>query len=870
MHPNRNKNLRRRNYYNYSRFDRLKHWAGSLTFSNKLLLSAVLAFVFACITAFAVFNISSNSTIRPTISSEYYQTYANYQQSRLTLDDYANALLQLPGSPPLGNAISADKTSDTAPKPDNPSKPNTTNNLSQLPQVVLPRRPTGEISTNGAQLADKDGTRYFIAGVNYEGHTDRAWKMWDKGMFDPALIDSDFALAAAGGYNTLRIFVRDSLRDDLALDNFSKLDKVVELSERYGLRLLITFADYDEANLTKLMAIDTAVAKHYANSPVVLGYDLKNEPQFADIAAAIYPAGVTPLLQTDALIKSYGERVSRAESERWRTIGTIPAFLDPTHAYFYANAYTLYQEYLGASDLWVTSHEGKSVVDFPNAPEAGKWQGFLNALNATLQSWIDVRQNAIRAGEGDKTHKPITIGFDRLPLAALSAQNSLGFVSLHRYTGEGYRGLKATLDILDSLHRTFGGKPLTLEEFGYSNNHGSHAIDAPVSMQITAQAETAIWLHLYSQGFGGGFKWMLTNYPPGYTPEQNNFGLLDDQTRPKPAYYAARAVMAHTLINQNPEGGFTNLDELPGNAVGYNFTSPNAVFSDADNFSNNRLSFQQVGHDPWGVWWPANGLGWIYISSTNVGQLNLNLKSFFPAYNYNSSQPPTLRSSSNVGLTLDFAGDNISFQTAPGAFYVLSVPASATPFAHAEALGGPASLYFPETNHNLSNAFKNYWQQQGGVNIFGFPISEEFHEAGHTVQYFERARFEYHPELAGTDLVIQLGLLGKQATDTLVAKTPLQNVPTPQTNRKLYFTQTSHTLANGFKAYWEQHGGLKQFGYPISEEFQEVNALDGKTYIVQYFERARFEYRAELKGTTQEIQLGLLGLELVKRRGWLS
>ena len=44
-----------------------------------------------------------------------------------------------------------------------------------------------------------------------------------------------------------------------------------------------------------------------------------------------------------------------------------------------------------------------------------------------------------------------------------------------------------------------------------------------------------------------------------------------------------------------------------------------------------------------------------------------------------------------------------------------------------------------------------------------------------------------------------------------------------------------------FRAYWESHGGLAQQGYPISDEFTEVSALNGKPYTVQYFERAVFE-----------------------------
>jgi glucose/arabinose dehydrogenase len=48
----------------------------------------------------------------------------------------------------------------------------------------------------------------------------------------------------------------------------------------------------------------------------------------------------------------------------------------------------------------------------------------------------------------------------------------------------------------------------------------------------------------------------------------------------------------------------------------------------------------------------------------------------------------------------------------------------------------------------------------------------------------------------------------------------------------------------------------------LSEEFEEKNPTDGKTYIVQYFERNRFEYHPENKGTPYEVLLGLLGTQL--------
>lgn len=79
---------------------------------------------------------------------------------------------------------------------------------------------------------------------------------------------------------------------------------------------------------------------------------------------------------------------------------------------------------------------------------------------------------------------------------------------------------------------------------------------------------------------------------------------------------------------------------------------------------------------------------------------------------------------------------------------------------------------------------------------------------------------------------------------------------------RLYFPQTGHSLSLGFKAYWEAHGGLAVFGYPISEEFTERNPDTGQLTTVQYFERERFEYHPELKGTPAVISLGRLGVEL--------
>jgi len=90
--------------------------------------------------------------------------------------------------------------------------------------------------------------------------------------------------------------------------------------------------------------------------------------------------------------------------------------------------------------------------------------------------------------------------------------------------------------------------------------------------------------------------------------------------------------------------------------------------------------------------------------------------------------------------------------------------------------------------------------------------------------------------------------------------------PGPDTPTRVYFAATGHTLQGEFYKCWNSHGGLWLFGYPLSEEYQEVSPTDGKVYTVQYFERQRFEYHPEYAGTPNAVLLGLLGNDMVKGR----
>lgn len=94
---------------------------------------------------------------------------------------------------------------------------------------------------------------------------------------------------------------------------------------------------------------------------------------------------------------------------------------------------------------------------------------------------------------------------------------------------------------------------------------------------------------------------------------------------------------------------------------------------------------------------------------------------------------------------------------------------------------------FPETGKTLCEPFLSYWRSRGGLDIFGYPLSDLFLEKSaldgkdYTVQYFERAVFEHHPENRPPYdvLLSQLGtfMLNLKHPEEQSGKSYLKNAP---------------------------------------------------------------------------------------------
>jgi protocatechuate 3,4-dioxygenase beta subunit len=189
------------------------------------------------------------------------------------------------------------------------------------------------------------------------------------------------------------------------------------------------------------------------------------------------------------------------------------------------------------------------------------------------------------------------------------------------------------------------------------------------------------------------------------------------------------------------------------------------------------------------------------------------------------------------------------------------------------------SYTFKETGFTVSGRFWDAWQGgrsfQDSLYINGYPITALRDELSpldgkvYRTQWFERARLEFHPENQAPNDVL-LGLLGLPAIEGRQGEAPFKPVGDPE-NRSQWFSQTGHTVGDdsqggrAIAAFWSQRGDVRQFGLPLSQPFMEANNYDGKTYLVQYFERQRFEYHPEYKGTRYEVLLRRLGAEQVRK-----
>jgi len=198
----------------------------------------------------------------------------------------------------------------------------------------------------------------------------------------------------------------------------------------------------------------------------------------------------------------------------------------------------------------------------------------------------------------------------------------------------------------------------------------------------------------------------------------------------------------------------------------------------------------------------------------------------------------------------------------------------------------PSRRYFPPTQHSLGGSFLTFWQRNGELAVFGYSLSEEFNEVNQDLrqsfitQYFERQRFEFHPDNAPRYQIL-LGRLGDELLRNQGRNWRDEDGtsnPFPATTCQVFAIESEQRSVCGpFLQYWRTHGlsldnkrsisfdeSLALFGLPLTAPKMETNP-DGGQVLTQWFERARFEYHPN-NPVAYQVLLGRLGSEVAKLR----
>jgi hypothetical protein len=170
-----------------------------------------------------------------------------------------------------------------------------------------------------------------------------------------------------------------------------------------------------------------------------------------------------------------------------------------------------------------------------------------------------------------------------------------------------------------------------------------------------------------------------------------------------------------------------------------------------------------------------------------------------------------------------------------------------------------SARYFPQSGHYVDEPFLSFFQENGGLQVWGPPLTEAFEDSGRLVQYFERGRIECTLQGQEEPCEPSFSPLG----ELLGHQTPrVAPVPEPMLRDELcrYFPETGHNVCFTFLDYYLAQGGPDVLGPPISELVVEPGV------IVQYFSRARIEWHVEA-GVDGAMGLGALGHEHFLARG---
>jgi len=474
------------------------------------------------------------------------------------------------------------------------------------------------LSEDGRRFVTSDGRPLFLTGCNYANHFDRQFHWgW---AFDASRVEADFRRARAAGHNAFRLWSG-------ALGGPDEVEAIRELARRYGIYLIIHIGA--SGTMEEIAAAARAVAEAWRDEPMVIGFDLMNEPYVETIGAITSGGARSPVVDLQP-----STRFAGLLDPKWvETCVQHPPSWPPMPPGLPED---VLRELYVAGALWgrVTSGLTANGVDYSTLTGAegairpeGDLAELVTAVDRTFAQWIGVQVDAIRSV--DPNHL-ITVGYNTA-LACLPANEALDFVCHHIYQPPtSYDDVVKNATTLDRLAAVWPNQPVMLGEFGYSN--GLWVGERRLDWHASAVGEMIVYLAAVAHDHAGALKWLLAEWPaaamrdnagwmsPDNVYEQRFGSFAYDGTpemKPKPVAYALRFLREY--IDHEGTGGELTIThaETPIGA-GYVFRGERALFVGDQRAELPGLAFEPRGAEAANVMLTWNGRGIRLMCDTDV------------------------------------------------------------------------------------------------------------------------------------------------------------------------------------------------------------------------------------------------------------
>ena len=369
-------------------------------------------------------------------------------------------------------------------------------------------KPSRFVKIHNGQFIAPSGKRLFLTGANMAGAIDVPFIFGsvEKGTFDAALLGSVFSRARDAGINCFRVWSAPS--------SGPIADALRHYARKYQIYLYLcipTIGRYRTED--EIAAWFTAYAKAYADEPMVLGYDLENEPLLQMVAPTEY--GGKPIALIRGMYEKYKDDLPAASIDFIMKNGN--------------NGFHSKTKWLSAEDkrdiaaAWVcwlkkiaSNVSAGGYSTFPGFTGKfdydAKYQDAFDAVNGTFALYIATAKKAIREADADHF---ITIGYNT-ELALLPANDELDFTSAHVYQlPTAYEEHMKNMTVMDKLKMRFPAQPITLGEFGYSAGYliKTDGVEKPITVANQTTGEMMFYLYAFAKGYSGAAVWMLDEIP---------------------------------------------------------------------------------------------------------------------------------------------------------------------------------------------------------------------------------------------------------------------------------------------------------------------------------------------------------------------